>query len=460
MEEETNATMRRNGQHGFALLFIFALAGMVAILLYNELPRAVFESQRAKEDLLVSRGQEYQRGIQLFYRKYRKYPATMEELEKTSGIRFLRRRFVDPFSGKDDWRLIHVGPTGQFTDSKVIKPPQPAQGSSLGSSTTDPNQLQQQQDPNDPALRRRASDVSASEIGSAGAMAGGTPGDPNQQQLGPPPPPGDNPTNPNFPGRPTPSGQTSPYPPMPVPGMGGVGSMGGVGGVGSVGATPSIGTGLPNTSLPSGVISSQQGGMQTMPIQGFNPGGFPQNTQPGQRPLTGEQISPALNVIQNLLTRPRTPPPGVVAQQGGAGGNPLGPITNPGGTFLASGPAAGGGNGQFGGGGIAGVASKKEGKGIKIINERERIEEWEFIYDWGKDRGGRPGANSQNAGQNQMPGGMNPAQGMGMGSQQQGSGFGQQQPGFGRGGGGQQRPQGGFNQLPGFGQQPMGRPRN
>jgi type II secretory pathway pseudopilin PulG len=441
--------MRRRQQRGFALLFVFALAGIVAILLYNELPRAVFESQRAKEELLVNRGQEYQRGIQLYYRKFRKYPATMEELEKSSGIRFLRRRYVDPFSGKDDWRLVHVGPTGQFTDSKVIKPPQPAQGSSLSASTVDPNQMPQQ-DPNDPAVRRRASDVSASEIGANPGMAAGAPSDPNQQNLGPPPSPGNTGNNPGFPGRTMPgTPASSPYP---VYSVGGVGSMGNP----PSAPGPSINSGLPNTSFPSSTISSQQGGMQGTPIPNLNPGGFPQNTQPGQRPLTAEQISPALNVIQNLLTRPRTPPPGL-GQEGAMGAaNPLGPITNPGGTFLASGPAAGAGNGQFGGGGIAGVASKKEGKGIKIINERERIEEWEFIYDWGKDRGGRPGTNSQ--GQNQMPGGMNPAQGMGMGM---GMGGGQQQPGsgFGRGGdrGGQQRPPGGG----GFGQQqPFGRPRN
>jgi hypothetical protein len=113
---------------------------------------------------------------------------------------------------------------------------------------------------------------------------------------------------------------------------------------------------------------------------------------PGQRPITPEQMSPALDVIQRLLTQPRTPPPGVIT---GAtpSSNSSSAIT---GTFTASGPAANGGNGQFGGGGIAGVASKHEGRGIKIVNDRERIEEWEFIYDYAKDTGrGRPNANTQ-----------------------------------------------------------------
>ena len=93
MEENRSMSLRtRNRESGFALLLIFALAGAVAIMLYTELPRAAFESQRAKEDLLVSRGQEYQRGIQLYFRKFRKYPATMDDLEKTNNVRFLRRR--------------------------------------------------------------------------------------------------------------------------------------------------------------------------------------------------------------------------------------------------------------------------------------------------------------------------------------------------------------------------------
>src|SRR6266516_3382032 len=34
-------------------------------------------------------------------------------------MRFLRHRFMDPFTGKDDWRLLHMGPGGMLVDSKV-----------------------------------------------------------------------------------------------------------------------------------------------------------------------------------------------------------------------------------------------------------------------------------------------------------------------------------------------------
>jgi hypothetical protein len=426
-------TRTKQNERGFALLFVFALSGIAALMLYNELPRAVFESQRAKEDLLVSRGQEYQRGIQLYYRKFRKYPATMEELEKSSGIRFLRRRYVDPFSGKDDWRIVHVGPNGQFTDSKVIKPQQPAQSTGFGANSTTATEAPKE-DPNDPAAKRLASDTSASEIGGANGAAPVNPNDPNALPQGAPPaPPGSQPGMQNgmpYPGR---TGNEGSYQQQPVGYPGTVG----VGGVGSVGV------GLPNTTYPSAGINSQNGGAMGTPIQPAMPG-YPQN-QPGQRQLTPEQLNPAMDVIQRLLTQPRQPPPGVL-QSGGA---PSGPITSPSGTFLSSGPAANGGNGQFGGGGIAGVASKHEGKGIKLVNDRDRIEEWEFIYDYGKDRVGRPATNSQSQQANQ--GGINPAQGMGMGNM---GGFGGQQGGFGgqQGGGGFGGQQGGgFGQQGGFG---------
>ena len=78
-----------------------------------------FESQRAKEQLLIERGEQYKRAIQLFVKKMNRYPGTIEELESTNNIRFLRKRFVDPMTGKSEWRLIHVGAGGVFTDSKV-----------------------------------------------------------------------------------------------------------------------------------------------------------------------------------------------------------------------------------------------------------------------------------------------------------------------------------------------------
>ncbi|MDQ2948793.1 MAG: type II secretion system GspH family protein, partial [Acidobacteriota bacterium] len=120
-----NQACTPSGERGFALLMLFVMAAVIAITLYMEMPRVAFESQRAKEQLLVDRGNEYKRGIQLFYRKFKRFPAKIDDLETTNNIRFLRRRYKDPMTGKDEWRLIHVGPGGFLTDSLVQKPPNP-----------------------------------------------------------------------------------------------------------------------------------------------------------------------------------------------------------------------------------------------------------------------------------------------------------------------------------------------
>src|SRR4051812_4060336 len=95
------------------------MAAGIAIMLYRELPRTAFESMRGKEEMLIDRGEQYKRAIQLYAIKMRRLPQTLDELEKSGGVRFLRRRYKDPFTGKDDWRLIHSNPMGQLTDSLI-----------------------------------------------------------------------------------------------------------------------------------------------------------------------------------------------------------------------------------------------------------------------------------------------------------------------------------------------------
>lgn len=116
---ENRETRTRAGERGSALLIVFVFAAIVAIMLYKELPVSVFEAQRQKEELLIDRGNEYAHAVKLFVRKIGTYPASIDALEKTNQMRFLRHRFKDPFTGKDEWRLLHAGPNGVLIDSKV-----------------------------------------------------------------------------------------------------------------------------------------------------------------------------------------------------------------------------------------------------------------------------------------------------------------------------------------------------
>ncbi len=113
---------RPQSERGFALLIVFLFAAAVAFTLYRQLPRAAFESARDKEQLLMDRGNQYKRAIQVFYAVNKRFPARIEDLEKTNEKRYLRHRYKDPMTGKDEWRLVHTN--GLFlTDSLVEKPP-------------------------------------------------------------------------------------------------------------------------------------------------------------------------------------------------------------------------------------------------------------------------------------------------------------------------------------------------
>src|SRR5215510_2639372 len=112
----------RRNQRGFALLLVFLMAAIIAVTLYMEIPRVAFESQRQKELLLIDRGEQYKRAIQVFVKKNTRFPARLEELESFNNVRYLRRRYKDPITGKDEWRLIRAGPGGVLIDSLTSKP--------------------------------------------------------------------------------------------------------------------------------------------------------------------------------------------------------------------------------------------------------------------------------------------------------------------------------------------------
>jgi type II secretory pathway pseudopilin PulG len=100
---------RRKGQQGYILLVVLLF---VTILLMSALiaaPRIGHQIQREREDELIKRGTQYARAIGRFYKKFGRYPTRLEELENTNNLRFLRRRYKDPMTGKDDWKLIHFG---------------------------------------------------------------------------------------------------------------------------------------------------------------------------------------------------------------------------------------------------------------------------------------------------------------------------------------------------------------
>lgn len=136
----TAARRRAGDARGYVLLVFALFSALLVIGLYRMLPKYVFEGQRIKEEELIFRGQQYQRGIQLFVRKFGRYPSSLEELEDSNEIRFIRRLYPDPMTAEGEWRLVHIGPTGVFYDSVHVTGEASAPGSTsseAGSSRQD-----------------------------------------------------------------------------------------------------------------------------------------------------------------------------------------------------------------------------------------------------------------------------------------------------------------------------------
>ena len=100
-------TKLQNSQRGYILITLMLFVALMAIAMLTVLPRMKQQIQRDQEEELRHRGSSYMRAIQHFYRKFGRYPTRIEELENTNNIRFLRKRYKDPITGKD-FKILHM----------------------------------------------------------------------------------------------------------------------------------------------------------------------------------------------------------------------------------------------------------------------------------------------------------------------------------------------------------------
>lgn len=91
------------------MLAVLFMVFLILLLLAVAAPRVATELRREKEEETIHRGLQYVRAIRLFYKHFGRYPITLDELDSSSNIRFLRQHYPDPFTGKTDWRMIHRG---------------------------------------------------------------------------------------------------------------------------------------------------------------------------------------------------------------------------------------------------------------------------------------------------------------------------------------------------------------
>jgi len=111
---ELNPTFKsgdaRAAEQGFLLVGVIVMAALVLIALSVAAPIVAKDLRREKELEAKHRGEQYVRAIRLYYKKNNSYPTSVKALEGPAPLeRYLRQHYLDPMTGKDDWKLIGLG---------------------------------------------------------------------------------------------------------------------------------------------------------------------------------------------------------------------------------------------------------------------------------------------------------------------------------------------------------------
>jgi hypothetical protein len=348
-----------NCERGSALLIVFVFAAIVAIMLYKAIPDAVFEGQRQKEQILIDRGHEYKTGIKRFLARNKTYPTSLDQLDNFNNQRYIRRRYKDPMTGKDEWRLIHVMTPGFIlTDSKVTPlknngmngtngtngfggpqsgsggfAPTNSSGFGSNSNTSGFGSTQSGFGSNQSSFGSNQSSFGSSNQSDDTAADPNAPPEPTAAQLygaqrRPPATPSE-----NMPGDQNNNADQSLTDPLPLP---------------ASAAAP----GQPSNGAPQ----------QASAAQSANPNA-PNNNNAGNADPNNPAAS-ALNALNSSL-RQQGPTPMPAARPNSFGTSTFGKINS--------------------GGGIAGVASKAKGSSIKVMDGQTDYSKWEFVYNPQKD---------------------------------------------------------------------------
>ena len=110
MKTLTPTRRPKPSEEGFTLVAVIFLVALLTLSLSVALPKISKEIQRDRELETMNRGKQYIRGVKMYYKKFNAYPPNVDALVKpTNNIRFLRKKYADPTTGKEDWKPVRVG---------------------------------------------------------------------------------------------------------------------------------------------------------------------------------------------------------------------------------------------------------------------------------------------------------------------------------------------------------------
>lgn len=111
VEQAPSRAVYQDAEDGYMLLAVVVMVALMLIAVSVAVPIIAKDIRRQKEMESERRSLDFERAIRLYYRKNKGYPPNMDALLKGTDIHYLRRKWIDPLTGKDDWRIIHTPKT-------------------------------------------------------------------------------------------------------------------------------------------------------------------------------------------------------------------------------------------------------------------------------------------------------------------------------------------------------------
>jgi hypothetical protein len=113
--------VRLRNERGYTLAVVVVFTSVLLVGLSEAMINWQKAMQREREEELIFRGKQFIRAIDLWQRKFPgTWPTTIDALLNTSGTRFLRKKWKDPITNSEEWRLIKMNPDGSIAGLTII----------------------------------------------------------------------------------------------------------------------------------------------------------------------------------------------------------------------------------------------------------------------------------------------------------------------------------------------------
>jgi len=116
----SSARLLKN-ERGYTLAVAVVFTSVLLVGLSEAMINWQKAMQREREEELIFRGKQFIRAIDLWQRKFPgTWPTTIDALLNTNSTRFLRKKWKDPITNSEEWRLIKMNPDGSISGLTII----------------------------------------------------------------------------------------------------------------------------------------------------------------------------------------------------------------------------------------------------------------------------------------------------------------------------------------------------